>query len=185
MEPGRSPTSPGPGRARLSLLVLALPAPPRSRRSTTIWHLWVGGIVPTWQLLAPRRLAEMRRPAVRDSADQRMAEHRPDAALTSRLCRSRSGPGRAGLGLSQPRAQRCAGGAPESAHKHYSAIDLVPLRPITREELMQAVRGPWAPRPRLWRRPRLLRIPPLPRDTTQSAVELDPTVDACPPKSVR
>ena len=33
----------------------------------------------------------------------------------------------------------CAGGAPESAHKHYSAIDLVPLRPTTREELMQTL----------------------------------------------
>ena len=28
---------------------------------------------------------------------------------------------------------------PESAHKHYSAIDMVPLRPTTREELMQAL----------------------------------------------
>ena len=31
----------------------------------------------------------------------------------------------------------CAGGAPQSAHKHYSAIDLVPLRQTTREELMR------------------------------------------------
>jgi len=42
----------------------------------------------------------------------------------------------------------CGGGAPESAHKHYSAIDMVPLRPTTREQLMlalcadQARRGP-------------------------------------------
>ena len=33
----------------------------------------------------------------------------------------------------------CAGGAPESAHKHYSAIDMVPLRPTTREDLMRAL----------------------------------------------
>ncbi|HET9399024.1 MAG TPA: hypothetical protein VFO45_09420, partial [Sphingomicrobium sp.] len=33
----------------------------------------------------------------------------------------------------------CAGGAPESAHKHYSAIDLVPLRPTTREGLMRTM----------------------------------------------
>jgi hypothetical protein len=35
----------------------------------------------------------------------------------------------------------CAGGAPESAHKLYSAIDMVPLRPITREAMMQTLCG--------------------------------------------
>src|SRR5205814_3172207 len=34
---------------------------------------------------------------------------------------------------------QCAGGAPESAHKTDSAIDLVPLRPITREALMKTL----------------------------------------------
>lgn len=34
-----------------------------------------------------------------------------------------------------PALNVCAGGAPESAHKHYSAIDMVPLTPITREDL--------------------------------------------------
>ncbi len=38
-----------------------------------------------------------------------------------------------------PALNQCAGGAPESAHKHYSAIDMVPLRPITREALMKAL----------------------------------------------
>jgi hypothetical protein len=33
----------------------------------------------------------------------------------------------------------CAGGAHESAHKHYSAVDMVPLRPIGREQLMRAL----------------------------------------------
>ena len=36
-----------------------------------------------------------------------------------------------------PNLNICAGGAPESAHKHYSAVDLVPLRPISREDLMR------------------------------------------------
>jgi len=36
-----------------------------------------------------------------------------------------------------PTLNQCAGGAPESAHKHYSAIDMVPLRPITREAMMR------------------------------------------------
>ena len=43
------------------------------------------------------------------------------------------------MGYRNPSLNQCAGGAPESAHKHYSAIDLVPLRPITREELMKAL----------------------------------------------
>ena len=38
-----------------------------------------------------------------------------------------------------PALNGCAGGAPESAHKHYSAIDMVPLRPTTREELMKTL----------------------------------------------
>jgi hypothetical protein len=38
-----------------------------------------------------------------------------------------------------PALNQCAGGAPESAHKHYSAIDMVPLRPTTREDLMRAL----------------------------------------------
>ena len=36
-----------------------------------------------------------------------------------------------------PHLNVCAGGAPESAHKHYSAVDLVPLRQTTRGELMR------------------------------------------------
>ena len=45
------------------------------------------------------------------------------------------------FGLPQPGAQHCAGGAPESAHKHDSAIDMVPLEPITREALMRTLCG--------------------------------------------
>ena len=40
-----------------------------------------------------------------------------------------------------PVLNACAGGAPESAHKHYSAIDMVPLKPITREALMKTLCG--------------------------------------------
>jgi hypothetical protein len=38
-----------------------------------------------------------------------------------------------------PALNACAGGAPESAHKHYSAIDMVPLRQTTREDLMRTL----------------------------------------------
>ena len=40
-----------------------------------------------------------------------------------------------------PTLNVCAGGAPESAHKAYSAIDMVPLRPITREAMMRTLCG--------------------------------------------
>jgi hypothetical protein len=42
-------------------------------------------------------------------------------------------------GYRNPSLNVCAHGAPESAHKTYSAVDLVPLRPITREQLMKAL----------------------------------------------
>ena len=38
-----------------------------------------------------------------------------------------------------PVLNACAGGAPESAHKLYSAIDMVPLRPTTRETMMRTL----------------------------------------------
>jgi hypothetical protein len=40
-----------------------------------------------------------------------------------------------------PSLNQCAGGAPESAHKLDSAIDMVPLRPITRQALMRTLCG--------------------------------------------
>ena len=76
--------------------------------STTIWRTYgVGGIVPTWQLL--RTATSWQRcgaPAVRSPADQRMAAHRPDAALHPRLCDPGRRTGRAGVRLSQPVAER-------------------------------------------------------------------------------
>jgi Peptidase M15 len=36
-----------------------------------------------------------------------------------------------------PTLNQCAGGAPESAHMHFSAVDLVPMRPIDRPDLMR------------------------------------------------
>jgi hypothetical protein len=40
-----------------------------------------------------------------------------------------------------PTLNVCAGGAPESAHKLDSAVDLVPLKPTTREALMKTLCG--------------------------------------------
>jgi hypothetical protein len=40
-----------------------------------------------------------------------------------------------------PQLNKCAGGAPESAHQLDSAIDMVPLKPITRQALMRTLCG--------------------------------------------
>ena len=78
-----------PGRARLPSLVPgdAVGARRRSKRSTSISRP-TGRRSPADLAAAPHRdlVAEMRRPAVRNPADSRMAEHRPDAALRPRLC---------------------------------------------------------------------------------------------------
>ena len=122
----------------------------RSRRSTTISaSAQVGGIVPTWQLF--RTATSWQRLRRRSRSKCRRPSEWPHIVQTLRYVRDyvipAVGPVEAGLGLSQPDAQRCAGGAPESAHKLYSAIDMVPLRPITREKLMRTLCGdPFAAR---------------------------------------
>ena len=42
-------------------------------------------------------------------------------------------------GYRNPALNVCSGGAPERAHKYYSAIDMVPLRQTTREQLMRTL----------------------------------------------
>ena len=99
----------------------------------------VSAIVPDLAAAPDRDLvAALRRSAVRgapESASGRTSS-RPFATSTTTssrpLDRSKPFPPTAILHLNV-----CAGGAPESAHKHYSAVDLVPLRQTTREELMR------------------------------------------------
>jgi hypothetical protein len=42
-------------------------------------------------------------------------------------------------GWREPSLNRCAGGAPKSAHAQFYALDLVPLKPMTRQDLIAAV----------------------------------------------
>ena len=86
------------------------------------------------------RLAALQQPAVRGAADHRLAQYRRRAALHRRLHRAGDRPGRAGLGLSQPLSQRLRRAARRtSTHLTAGAVDMVPLRPITREALMLAL----------------------------------------------
>lgn len=100
----------------------------------------VGGIVPTWQLL--RTATSWQRCGAQPYEVPPVAEW-PNVVQTLRYVREyvipAVGPVEPVSAYRNPVLNVCAGGAPESAHKHYSAIDLVPLRPTTREDLMRTL----------------------------------------------
>ena len=100
----------------------------------------VGGIVPTWQML--RTATSWERCGAQPFEVPPMAEW-PHIVQTLRYIHDyvipAVGPVEPVSGYRNPVLNHCAGGAPESAHKHYSAIDLVPLTPTTREHLMKAL----------------------------------------------
>ena len=100
----------------------------------------VGGIVPTWQLL--RTASSWQRCGAQPYEVPPTSEW-PNVVQTLRYVRDyvipAVGPVEPVSAYRNPALNACAGGAPESAHKHYSAIDLVPLRPTTREALMRTL----------------------------------------------
>ena len=96
-------------------------------------HLWRRRRRPDLAAAADRhRLAEMRRPAVRNSAV------RAPGRTSSRRCAMSATMSSRGSARSKsvsvyrnPALNACAGGAPESTHRILGAVDMVPLRPIT------------------------------------------------------
>jgi hypothetical protein len=100
----------------------------------------VAGILPTWQLL---RTATSWRECGGQPFEVPPTSEWPHIVQTLRYVHDYVipvvGPVEPVSGYRNPVLNQCAGGAPESAHKHYSAIDLVPLRPITREQLMRTL----------------------------------------------
>lgn len=100
----------------------------------------VGGVVPTWQLL---RTASSWRKCGSEPFEVPPVNEWPHIVQTLRYVRDyvvpAVGPVESVSGYRNPHLNVCAGGAPESAHKSYSAIDLVPLRPTTREALMRTL----------------------------------------------
>ena len=109
----------------------------------------VSGILPTWQLF---RTATSWENCGGQPFEIPPTSEWPNIVQTLRYVHDyvipAVGPVEAVSVYRNPALNACAGGAPESAHKHYSAIDMVPLRPTTREQLMlalcadQARRGP-------------------------------------------
>ena len=98
----------------------------------------VGGIVPTWQLL--RTASDWQRCGAAAVRVPPAAEW-PNIVQTLRYIRDRVipaiGPVEPVSAYRNPALNVCAGGARRKRAPHYQAIDLVPLRPITREALMR------------------------------------------------
>ena len=102
----------------------------------------VSGIMPTWQLF--RTATSWQRCGGQPFEVPPLSEW-PHIVQTLRYVNDyvvpAIGPVEAVSVYRNPVLNICAGGAPESAHKHYSAIDMVPLRPTSREELMRRLCG--------------------------------------------
>ncbi|HEX5239186.1 MAG TPA: D-Ala-D-Ala carboxypeptidase family metallohydrolase [Sphingomicrobium sp.] len=100
----------------------------------------VGGVLPTWTLL---RTATAWRDCGQQPFEVPPSNEWPHMVETLRYVRDyvipAVGPVEAVSVYRNPQLNKCAGGAPESAHKLDSAIDMVPLRPTTREALMKTL----------------------------------------------
>jgi hypothetical protein len=100
----------------------------------------VGGIVPTWQLL---RTATSWQECGAQPFEIPPSDEWPHMVDTLRYIRDyvipALGPVEPVSVYRNPALNVCAGGAPESAHRLYSAIDMVPLRPIAREAMMRTL----------------------------------------------
>lgn len=102
----------------------------------------VGGVLPTWQLL---RTATAWQECGQQPFEVPPSEDWPHMVETLRYVRDyvipAVGPVEAVSVYRNPQLNKCAGGAPESAHKLDSAIDMVPLKPIDRVTLMRTLCG--------------------------------------------
>ncbi len=102
----------------------------------------VAGILPTWTLL---RTATSWKDCGAQPFEVPPTSEWPHMVQTLRYVRDyvipAVGPVEAVSVYRNPDLNKCAGGAPESAHKEDSAIDMVPLRPIDRVTLMRTVCG--------------------------------------------
>lgn len=102
----------------------------------------VGGVLPTWQLL---RTATSWKDCGQQPFEVPPADEWPHMVQTLRYIRDyvvpALGPVEPVSVYRNPVLNVCAGGAPESAHKLDSAVDLVPLRPIDRVTMMRTLCG--------------------------------------------
>lgn len=97
----------------------------------------VAGVVPTWQLL--RTASDWQKCAAQPFEIAPAADW-PNIVQTLRFIRDivipAVGPVEPVSAYRDPELNQCAGGAPESAHRYFQAVDLVPLRPTDRQILI-------------------------------------------------
>lgn len=97
----------------------------------------VAGVVPTWQLL---RTASSWRRCAAQPFEVPPTTAWPHIVQTLRYLRDHViptvGPVEPVSAYRNPVLNTCAGGAADSAHRHFLAVDLVPMRPISREAMM-------------------------------------------------
>jgi hypothetical protein len=102
----------------------------------------VGGVLPTWQLL---RTATSWKDCGQQPFEVPPSDEWPHMVETLRYVRDyvipAVGPVEPVSVYRNPVLNVCAGGAPESAHRLDSAVDLVPLKPIDRVTLMRTLCG--------------------------------------------
>lgn len=100
----------------------------------------VHGVLPTWQIL---RTATMWSQCAGPPFEVPPRKLWRNVAATLRFVRdhvSRAlGPVQAVSAYRNPVLNSCAGGARSSAHRDYSALDLVPLKPLNRRQIFNAV----------------------------------------------
>ena len=115
---------------------------PQRSAQVTMFHRYLneGGVayvVPTWQLL--RTASDWQRCGATPFEVPPMSEW-ANLIQTLRFVRDNVVPAVGAVepvsAYRNPILNQCAGGAPESVHKHFAAIDLVPLRPIARPDLI-------------------------------------------------
>jgi hypothetical protein len=98
----------------------------------------VAGVVPTWELL---RTASDWQKCGQPAFEVPPTEDWPNVIQTLRYIRDKVipviGPVEPVSVYRNPQLNQCAAGAPESAHRFMQAVDLVPLRPTTRDAMMQ------------------------------------------------
>jgi hypothetical protein len=102
----------------------------------------VSGIVPTWQLL---RTASDWQKCGAPAFEIPPTDEWPNVVQTLRYIRDKViptvGPVEPVSAYRDPILNQCAGGAPESAHRYFQAVDLVPLQPITRDSMIRQLCG--------------------------------------------
>ena len=102
----------------------------------------VAGVLPTWELL---RTATAWKDCGSQPFEVPPSSEWPHMVQTLRYIRDyvipAVGPVEPVSAYRNPTLNVCAGGAPESAHRLDSAVDLVPLKPIGRETLMRTLCG--------------------------------------------